>query len=128
MTDKLTADEIESFVAEAEARCEAAVYAPWHYSPSYKPPLKGDGTDVFWGYSISGSNENGGSILPTLAHVHNFPDKMEANANFIAHARADQISPVDQRDALGEMHQGKTYAARGKEKRRDQDHIDQAEP
>ena len=72
-----------------KAREKAATEGPWRHSPSYAPPLKGDGSDVLWGYSISGSNEHGGSILPMLGSVHNFPDHMEANAEFIAHARQD---------------------------------------
>jgi hypothetical protein len=42
--------------------------------------------NVFWGYSISGCDEHGAPILPTLASVHNFPDQVEANARLIAAA------------------------------------------
>lgn len=68
---------------------------PWRISETWRPPigfykpdrdrLNADG-NIFWGYSISGSNEHGGSILPTLAAVHNFPDNIEANAHLIAAA------------------------------------------
>ena len=51
---------------------------PWRYSASWHPPV-GNGphdTDangnILWGYSLSGSNEHGGHILPTLGHTHNF--------------------------------------------------------
>lgn len=68
---------------------------PWRISESWRPPMNGishtrDRTnangDVFWGYSISGSNEHGGSILPTLAAVHNFPDNIDDNAKLISAA------------------------------------------
>lgn len=68
------------------------VNGPWRYSAMMRPPIgKYDGDvdangNVFWGYSISGCDENGAPILPTLAAVHNFPDRVEANARLIAAA------------------------------------------
>ena len=69
---------------------------PWRIGRMERPPIgrqpNGEpwptdvNGNVFWGYSISGSNENGASILPTLAAVHNFPGHMEANARLIAAA------------------------------------------
>ena len=64
---------------------------PWTLSETWRPPI-GRGPhknvnsegNIFWGYSISGCNENGAHILPTLAAVHNFPEQMEANAHLIA--------------------------------------------
>ncbi len=69
--------------------------APWRHSQIWRKPYtkcyKGktnkDG-DIFAGYSISGSNEHGGDILPKLAivEVFNFPDNIHANARLIAAA------------------------------------------
>ncbi len=66
---------------------------PWRFSEVWRPPIgnlnyepRNASGDVFWGYSISGSNEYGGAILPTLAAVHNFPEQMKANAYLIAAA------------------------------------------
>lgn len=69
---------------------------PWRCSESWHPrigklPLQeGERTDrmgnVFWGYSISGCDERGTPILPTLAAVHNFPGNIHANARLIAAA------------------------------------------
>lgn len=69
---------------------------PWHMARMERPPIgrqpNGEpwptdaNGNVFWGYSISGSSEKGGHILPTLAAVHNFPDQVEANARLIAAA------------------------------------------
>ena len=65
---------------------------PWRYAETWSPPIgrlprdiktNSEG-NVFWGYHITGSNENNGMILPTLASVHNFPEQMEANARLIA--------------------------------------------
>jgi len=61
---------------------------PWHFSEMWRPTIgrrhesdrhnaKGE---VFHGYSIAGS------MLPTLAAVHNFPDQREANARLISKA------------------------------------------
>lgn len=35
-------------------------------------------------YYITGSNENGGSVLPILGRTHNWPENFEANAHLIA--------------------------------------------
>ncbi len=65
---------------------------PWRMSEIWRPGLGNHNPDadvngnVFFGYSISGSTEGGGHILPTLAAVHNFPDNIEANARLIASA------------------------------------------
>ncbi len=66
---------------------------PWRLSETWRPPIsdlgkafKNSEGNIFWGYSISGSDENGAHILPTLAAVHNFSDQMEANARLIASA------------------------------------------
>lgn len=65
---------------------------PWRYAEVWHPPFgKTEQTpdidgNIFWGYSISGSDENGTPILPTLAAVHNFGDAIEANARLIAAA------------------------------------------
>lgn len=77
--------------ATLREKAEAATPGPWRYSPVYRPPLKGSGEDVLWGYSISGSDEHGASILPTLAMVHNFPNQTEANAAYIAEASPDRV-------------------------------------
>lgn len=37
-------------------------------------------------YCITGSNENGGSVLPILGRTHNWPENFKANANLIAAA------------------------------------------
>lgn len=55
---------------------------PWRYSPSTDA-----GSDKFNGeYTISGSNEHGGSVLPILGRTHNWPKNAEANARLIAAA------------------------------------------
>lgn len=68
---------------------------PWRAGESWRPPIvnfevkdedKDANGNIFWGYSIFGSNEHGGEVLPTLAAVHNFPDNMKANAHLIAAA------------------------------------------
>jgi hypothetical protein len=68
----------------------AGTPGPWRESERWSPPI-GHGpheTDangnIFWGCSITGSNEHGGMIYPTLAAVHNFPDNIYANARRIA--------------------------------------------
>jgi hypothetical protein len=75
---------------------------PWSFAEMWRPPIghgphDGERLDangnVFWGYSISGCNEHGGSILPTLAAVHNFPDQAEANARLIS-AAPDMLSAL----------------------------------
>jgi len=50
--------------------------APWRYHKS----------EHDCEYIITGSNENGGSILPILGRTHNFPNNNEANARLIAAA------------------------------------------
>ena len=76
---------------------------PWRISEVWRPAIAGtkhtgDRVDehgnVFWGYSVSGSNEHGGDILPTLAAVHNFPEQIEANARLIA-AAPDMAKALD---------------------------------
>lgn len=65
---------------------------PWRAAEFWSAPFgpgphkTNEAGQVFWGYSISGSNEHGGSILPTLGAVHNFPDNIHANAALIAAA------------------------------------------
>lgn len=80
---------------ELEALLAGSVCLPWRYGEMWRPPIPGsqhtgdrvDGEgNVFWGYSLSGSNENGGAILPTLGAVHNFPNQCESNARLIAGA------------------------------------------
>jgi len=55
-----------------------------NYSPGPNEEVR-DGK-IFWGYSISGSDERGAHILPTLGAIHNFPDQIHANAAFIVQA------------------------------------------
>ena len=69
---------------------EIGTPGPWTMSAVHRPPI-GRGpheTDsngnIFWGYSICGSNEHGGHIYPTLAVVHNFPESLHSNARRIA--------------------------------------------
>lgn len=87
------------------ALLENVTPGPWRASETWRPPIGNfpHGTNangnVFWGYSISGSNENGGRILPTLAAVHNFPDKIHGNARFIAAARDLVPALLAERDA-----------------------------
>ena len=77
-------------VAQMVADREAGTPGPWREAQTWRPPIgNGPHSDmvngsIFWGYSISGSNENGGHIYPTLAAVHNFPDHVHANARRIA--------------------------------------------
>lgn len=68
-------------------------HGPWQFAETWRPAIgtidHGDrdaNGNVFWGYHITGSNEHGGSILPDLAAVHNFPDNCLANARLIASA------------------------------------------
>ena len=77
-------------VAQMVADREAGTPGPWREAQTWRPPI-GNGPhndmvngNIFWGYSISGSDENGGHIYPTLAAVHNFPDHVHANARRIA--------------------------------------------
>jgi len=77
-------------VAQLVADREAGTPGPWREAQTWRPPI-GNGPhndmvngNIFWGYSISGSDENGGHIYPTLAAVHNFPDHVHANARRIA--------------------------------------------
>ena len=80
---------------ELEELLAKAVGLPWRHGETWRPAIHGEKHtgdrrdsegNVFWGYSISGSNENGGAILPTLGAVHNFPDRCEANADLIVSA------------------------------------------
>ena len=88
---------------------------PWRISEVWRPHigLRREGSanpigDVFYGYSISGSNEGGAHILPTLAAVHNFPDNIEANARLIAaalfiistHATAETLRTAGEKRAV----------------------------
>ena len=50
--------------------------APWRYHKS----------EHDHDFIITGSNENGGSVLPILGRTHNFPNNNEANARLIAAA------------------------------------------
>jgi len=86
MTSPLTPEAVAQMVADREA----GTPGPWRESQTWRPPI-GNGPhsdmvngNIFWGYSISGSNEGGGHIYPTLAAVHNFPDHIHANARRIA--------------------------------------------
>lgn len=82
--------EAKKLVAEIEAGLEGVTLGPWYKSETWRPPI-GDSHneptnaygDVFWGYSITGSSDDGAAILPTLAAVHNFPDSIHANAAHI---------------------------------------------
>lgn len=85
-----------ALIAEVMARVDAATARPWRFSEMRRPPLtntdygdRDSNGNIFWGYSISGSDENGAAILPTLGCVHNFPTDIEANAALIAHAPTD---------------------------------------
>jgi hypothetical protein len=80
---------------ELEALLAGSVDLPWRCGEMWRPPIPGsqhtgDRVDsegnVFWGYSLSGSNESGGAILPTLGAVHNFPNECESNASLIVKA------------------------------------------
>ena len=86
MTSPLSPEAVAQMVADREA----GTPGPWRESQTWRPPI-GNGPhsdmvngNIFWGYSISGSNEGGGHIYPTLAAVHNFPDHIHANARRIA--------------------------------------------
>ena len=86
MTSPLSPEAVAQLVADREA----GTPGPWRESQTWRPPI-GNGPhsdmvngNIFWGYSISGSNEGGGHIYPTLAAVHNFPDHIHANARRIA--------------------------------------------
>ncbi len=86
-------EHILSIALEAVELGEKATHAPWHFAEMRMFPISRERADdigpdgkVFWGYSITGSNEHGGSILPVLGSVHNFPTQCEANAALIAHA------------------------------------------
>jgi len=86
MTSPLSPEAVAQLVADREA----GTPGPWHEAQTWRPPI-GNGPhndmvngNIFWGYSISGSDENGGHIYPTLAAVHNFPDHVHANARRIA--------------------------------------------
>ena len=77
-------------LAQMIADREAGTPGPWRSSQTWRPPI-GHGPhndmvngNVFSGYSVSGSNESGGHIYPTLAAVHNFPENIHANARRIA--------------------------------------------
>ena len=96
---------------------EAGTPGPWHASETWRPPI-GNGPhsnlvngNVFWGYSVSGSNEHGGLILPTLAAVHNFPDQVHANARRIARVPALESEVLRLREALEDMHQCDEWGA-----------------
>lgn len=82
---------------------------PWSAHEVHRPPIGGGRHDtdangnIFWGYSIWGSDDHGASILPTIAAVHNFPDQVEANARLIALAPAmaeELVALRSQNDAL----------------------------
>jgi len=73
---------------------------PWSFSATWRPPVgrgphsvNQDG-NIFWGYSISGCDDHGTPILPTLAAVHNFPDNVLANARLLA-AAPDLLEALD---------------------------------
>jgi hypothetical protein len=80
-------DQLDALIAE-----HGHTHLPWRYAEIRRPPmgLGPHDTDalgnISWGYSLSGSNENGTAILPTLGAVHNFPGTTEANASFIVRA------------------------------------------
>lgn len=60
--------------------------APWRLSPSYEKLKNSSNKLTITSYTITGSNEYGGIILPILAKVYNFPNQIEANAHLIAAA------------------------------------------
>lgn len=53
----------------------------------------GEYRDQFYGYSITGSNEHGASVLPILGMTYNWPENNEANARLIA-AAPDMLSAL----------------------------------
>lgn len=102
---------------------------PWRVSETWSPPVGSLGPNdevrdgkVFWGYSISGSDKHGAHILPTIGAIHNFPDQIHANAEFIVRAvnnhyalieaLDDMVKMAVQRDDLTEMDWGEIDKAR----------------
>lgn len=89
---------------------EKATGLPWRAAESWRPPIgtmprndserRDANGQVFWGYSISGCDERGVPILPTLGAVHNFPDNIHANAALIAEGISALPSLLDEREAL----------------------------
>jgi hypothetical protein len=84
--DRLTE---EGLRVETLADLSRATPRPWRIEQTWRPPVgnyvpklsETDGRgNVFWGYSIHGSDERGSPILPTLGAVHNFPDAILAKA------------------------------------------------